>query len=84
MAIGRRVLWNGQVFTIVGEAIETNYNNEELSMVKVFVAVNKEEGAGNKSIEKAIWIPFETVFPLVSSFDFTTAEWFLGVFNGQK
>lgn len=83
MAVGDRILWYGEIFTIVGEASEIHPSMALGARITLFVAINKEESAGNKSIQRATWVPYEHTRTLISSFDFRQSEWFLGVFNAS-
>lgn len=83
MAIGERVLLEGEVYYIIGEAIIETPIDNQASVFNVCLAVNKVETASVKGIGRAIWLRKEQVYPFLSSLDYRFSEWFLGVYDGK-
>lgn len=84
MALGDRVLYAGQVYTIVGHAGEIREIDESQPLIELFVALNKEEGGEISFLKRAVWVPYEHTQTLISSFDFRESEFFRGVFSGNS
>lgn len=84
MAIDRIVLFEGQEFYVVGEAIGESLVNPEESRYFVCVAITKIEPASPRGPQRVIWLPLEAIVPKPSGFNYRLSEWYRGVNDGSK
>lgn len=84
MAIDRICIFQGEEYYIVGDAVvEKPISNEE-SLYIVVVAINKIETSKPQGIQRATWLPLDSIKAKLSVADFTQSEWFQGVNNGER
>lgn len=83
MAQDRIVIYKGQEYYQVGDAILQSIETDAEIEPVLIIAINKVETATVKGITRAMWVDMDDCYLKVSGFNFLNSEWFLGKYNGN-
>lgn len=83
MAIDDLVIFNGEIYYVVGEAYAQKMEGEDQGALWSVTAINRVEVTDAKGISRASWVPTRDLILLTSALHYYGSEWYQGVASGN-